>query len=161
LPRNRAGPSGLRDKLQLLAAEGVDRVLCLAFNQRLSKLSAASSSTPSWSMAWACSIWKSATTSAFGCDRVGDFDFLQQAGVMHGFTVEAAQTVELDGLRSAAPRCAMPWPLPTSPWPSACSAARTGLPGVLHGQKLARQLGTPTANIQLKRRRVPLTGVTW
>ncbi|MCG4788800.1 hypothetical protein L0N33_26075, partial [Roseburia faecis] len=30
---------------------------------------------------------------------------------------------------------------------------------VLHGQKLARQLGTPTANIQLKRRRVPLTGV--
>ena len=30
---------------------------------------------------------------------------------------------------------------------------------VLHGQKLARQLGTPTANIQLKRRRVPFTGV--
>jgi riboflavin kinase/FMN adenylyltransferase len=30
---------------------------------------------------------------------------------------------------------------------------------VLHGQKLARQLGTPTANIQLKRRRVPLSGV--
>ncbi|MGH8423915.1 MAG: bifunctional riboflavin kinase/FAD synthetase, partial [Pseudomonas fluorescens] len=30
----------LRDKLQLLAEEGVDRVLCLAFNQRLSKLSA-------------------------------------------------------------------------------------------------------------------------
>src|SRR3546814_17750435 len=31
----------LRDKLHLLAAEGVDRVLCLAFNQRLSRLSAA------------------------------------------------------------------------------------------------------------------------
>jgi riboflavin kinase/FMN adenylyltransferase len=30
---------------------------------------------------------------------------------------------------------------------------------VLHGQKLARQLGTPTANVQLKRRRVPLSGV--
>ncbi|MEN0106179.1 MAG: riboflavin kinase, partial [Pseudomonas sp.] len=30
---------------------------------------------------------------------------------------------------------------------------------VLHGQKLARQFGTPTANVQLKRRRVPLTGV--
>ncbi|MEL6079083.1 bifunctional riboflavin kinase/FAD synthetase, partial [Stenotrophomonas maltophilia] len=35
----------------------------------------------------------------FGCDRVGDFEFLQQAGANHGFTVEAAQTVELDGLR--------------------------------------------------------------
>ena len=31
----------LRDKLQLLAEEGVDRVLCLAFNQRLQSLSAA------------------------------------------------------------------------------------------------------------------------
>jgi riboflavin kinase/FMN adenylyltransferase len=30
---------------------------------------------------------------------------------------------------------------------------------VVHGQKLGRQLGTPTANVQLKRRRVPLTGV--
>ncbi|MGH8465544.1 MAG: bifunctional riboflavin kinase/FAD synthetase, partial [Pseudomonas sp.] len=30
----------LRDKVALLTAEGVDRVLCLAFNQRLSKLSA-------------------------------------------------------------------------------------------------------------------------
>ncbi|MEX5669630.1 bifunctional riboflavin kinase/FAD synthetase, partial [Pseudomonas neuropathica] len=35
----------------------------------------------------------------FGCDRVGDFVFLQQAGVLQGFTVEAAQTVELDGIR--------------------------------------------------------------
>ena len=30
---------------------------------------------------------------------------------------------------------------------------------VLHGQKLARQLGTPTANVQLKRRKPPLRGV--
>ena len=30
----------LRDKIELLATEGIDRVLCLAFNQRLSKLSA-------------------------------------------------------------------------------------------------------------------------
>ena len=30
---------------------------------------------------------------------------------------------------------------------------------VLHGQKLARQLGTPTANVQLKRRKAPLQGV--
>src|SRR5690606_32401494 len=30
---------------------------------------------------------------------------------------------------------------------------------VMHGQKLGRQLGTPTANVQLKRTRVPLQGV--
>lgn len=53
----------LRDKLQLLADAGVDRMLCLAFNQRLCKLSAARSSIPFWSTAWACSIWRSVTTS--------------------------------------------------------------------------------------------------
>ena len=36
----------LRDKLQLLAEEGVDRVLCLAFNQRLRSLSAAEFAAP-------------------------------------------------------------------------------------------------------------------
>jgi len=30
---------------------------------------------------------------------------------------------------------------------------------VLHGQKLGRQLGAPTANVQLKRRKAPLNGV--
>jgi riboflavin kinase/FMN adenylyltransferase len=44
-------------------------------------------------------------------------------------------------------------------WPSACSAARTIAGRCCTARKLARQLGTPTANIQLKRRRVPLTGV--
>ena len=29
----------------------------------------------------------------------------------------------------------------------------------MHGQKLGRQLGTPTANVQLKRRKPPLRGV--
>jgi riboflavin kinase/FMN adenylyltransferase len=96
----------------------------------------------------------------FGCDRVGDFDFLQQAGVTQGFTVEAAQTVELDGLRVSSTQV-------RNALAAADFALAERLLGrpyriagrVLHGQKLARQLGTPTANIQLKRRRVPLTGV--
>ena len=33
------------------------------------------------------------------------------------------------------------------------------LPILLHGQKLGRQLNAPTANVQLKRKRVPLKGV--
>ena len=96
----------------------------------------------------------------FGCDRVGDFDFLQQAGQMQGFTVEAAQTVELDGVRISSTKV-------RDALASADFSLAERLLGrpfqiagrVLHGQKLARQLGTPTANVQLKRRRVPLTGV--
>jgi hypothetical protein len=41
-------------------------------------------------MAWACSISKSATTSASAA-TAGDFDFLVEAGKQYGFTVEAAK----------------------------------------------------------------------
>ncbi|WP_407312413.1 bifunctional riboflavin kinase/FAD synthetase [Pseudomonas sp. nanlin1] len=150
----------LRDKLRLLAAEGVDRVLCLAFNQRLSKLSASEFVDTILVDGLGIKHLEVGDDFHFGCDRVGDFAFLQQAGKTRGFTVEAAQTVELQGVRVSSTQVR-----------KALAAAdfnlAEGLLGrpfrivgrVLHGQKLARQLGWPTANVQLKRRRVPLTGV--
>ena len=89
----------LRDKLQLLAAEGIDRVLCLAFNQRLSKLSAAEFVDTILVDGLGVKHLEVGDDFRFGCDRSGDFDYLQQAGIAQGFTVEAAQTVEIDGLR--------------------------------------------------------------
>ncbi|CAI8767839.1 bifunctional riboflavin kinase/FMN adenylyltransferase [Pseudomonas sp. IT-P100] len=150
----------LRDKLQLLADEGVDRVLCLAFNQRLSKLSASEFVDTILVDGLGVQHLEVGDDFRFGCDRVGDFDFLQQAGVMQGFTVEAAQTVELEGIRVSSTQV-------RNALAAADFALAERLLGrpfqitgrVLHGQKLARQLGTPTANIQLKRRRVPLSGV--
>ncbi|MCS3511741.1 MULTISPECIES: bifunctional riboflavin kinase/FAD synthetase [Pseudomonas] len=150
----------LRDKLQLLAEEGVDRVLCLAFNQRLQSLSAAEFVDRILVDGLGVQHLEVGDDFRFGCDRVGDFDFLQQAGIQQGFTVEAAQTVELDGLRVSSTQV-------RNALAAADFALAERLLGrpfriagrVLHGQKLARQLGTPTANVQLKRRRVPLTGV--
>ena len=150
----------LRDKLQLLAAEGVDRVLCLAFNQRLSKLSASEFVDTILVDGLGVQHLEVGDDFRFGCDRLGDFDFLLQAGQVHGFTVEAAQTVELDGIRVSSTQV-------RNALAAADFALAERLLGrpyriagrVLHGQKLARQLGTPTANIQLKRRRVPLSGV--
>ena len=150
----------LRDKIELLATEGIDRVLCLAFNQRLSKLSADAFVKAILVDGLGVRHLEVGDDFRFGCDRLGDFDFLLQAGQVHGFTVEAAQTVELDGIRVSSTQVR-----------NALAAADFSLAErllgrpyriagrVLHGQKLARQLGTPTANIQLKRRRVPFTGV--
>ncbi len=150
----------LRDKLDLLAAEGVDLVLCLAFNQRLSKLSAAEFVDTVLIDGLGVKHLEVGDDFRFGCDRVGDFDFLMKVGAQKGFTVEAAQTVEIDGGRvsSTQVRNAL------AAADFALAARLLGRPfeisgRVLHGQKLARQLGTPTANVQLKRRRVPLTGV--
>ncbi|MEG1342246.1 MAG: bifunctional riboflavin kinase/FAD synthetase [Pseudomonas sp.] len=150
----------LRDKVALLAAEGVDRVLCLAFNQRLSKLSAAEFVDTILVDGLGVKHLEVGDDFRFGCDRVGDFEFLQQAGLSQGFTVEAAQTVELDGLRVSSTQVRQA----LAKADFALAERLLGRPyrisgRVLHGQKLARQLGTPTANIQLKRHRVPLTGV--
>jgi riboflavin kinase/FMN adenylyltransferase len=150
----------LRDKLDLLAGEGVDLVLCLAFNQRFSKLSASEFVGTVLIHGLGVRHLEVGDDFRFGCDRIGDFDFLQKVGAEKGFTVEAAQTVEIDGVRvsSTKVRDAL------AAADFALAAHLLGRPfeicgRVLHGQKLARQLGTPTANVQLKRRRVPLTGV--
>lgn len=150
----------LRDKVALLAAEGVDRVLCLSFNQRLSKLSAAEFVDTILVDGLGVRHLEVGDDFRFGCDRVGDFEFLQQVGLSQGFTVEAAQTVELDGLRVSSTQVRQA----LAKADFALAERLLGRPfrisgRVLHGQKLARQLGTPTANIQLKRHRVPLTGV--
>ncbi len=150
----------LRDKVQLLAEEQVDLVLCLAFNKRLSQLSASEFVDTILIDGLGVKHLEVGDDFRFGCDRAGDFDFLTQAGSLQGFTVESAQTVEMDGVRvsSTQVRKAL----------AAADFERAGqllgrpfcIEGrVLHGQKLARQLGWPTANVQLKRRRAPLTGV--
>jgi riboflavin kinase/FMN adenylyltransferase len=150
----------LRDKLELLAAEGVDRVLCLAFNRRLRELSAAEFVHAVLVEGLGVKHLEVGDDFRFGCDRAGDFEFLQQAGADEGFTVEAAATVELDGERVSSTRVrqalaagdfALAERLLGRPY---CITGR-----VLHGQKLGRQLGAPTANVQLKRCRVPLSGV--
>ncbi len=150
----------LRDKVQLLADEQVDLVLCLAFNKRLSQLSASEFVDTILIDGLGVKHLEVGDDFRFGCDRAGDFDFLTQAGSLQGFTVEAAQTVELDGQRVSSTQVRKA--LAAADFERAeqllgrpfCIEGR-----VLHGQKLARQLGWPTANVQLKRRRVPLTGV--
>ncbi len=137
-------------------------VLCLAFNQRLSKLGAAEFVDTILVEGLGVQHLEVGDDFRFGCDRAGDFDFLLQAGKASGFTVEAAQTVELDGLRVSSTQVRNALAAADSDFPLA--ERLLGRPfriagRVLHGQKLARQLGTPTANVQLKRRRVPLTGV--
>ncbi|EIK95198.1 bifunctional riboflavin kinase/FMN adenylyltransferase [Pseudomonas sp. M47T1] len=150
----------LRDKLALLAEEGVDRVLCLAFNQRLCKLSAAEFVDTILVDGLGVQHLEVGDDFRFGCDRLGDFDFLMQAGVVQGFTVEAAQTVELDGVRVSSTQVRKALAAADFSLAEQLLGRPYRIAGrVLHGQKLARQLGWPTANVQLKRRRVPFTGV--
>ncbi|KAB0546486.1 bifunctional riboflavin kinase/FAD synthetase [Pseudomonas argentinensis] len=152
--------SRLRDKLALLAAEGVDRVLCLTFNPRLRELSAAEFVQRALIDGLGVLHLEVGDDFRFGCDRAGDFAFLAEAAQRVGFSVEAAKTVEIDGQRVSSTRVREA----LASGDFTVAERMLGRPfrivgRVLHGQKLGRQLNAPTANVQLKRKRVPLTGV--
>jgi riboflavin kinase/FMN adenylyltransferase len=96
----------------------------------------------------------------FGKERAGDFALLREAGLEAGFQVSDTPTVTLHSRRVS------------STWvrelleKGDCAGARQllGCPyavcgRVVHGDKQGRQLGFPTANIDLRRRNVPLRGV--
>ncbi len=150
----------LRDKLELFARHGVDLVLCVAFNRKLQQLPAREFVRLVLIQALNIKHLQVGDDFRFGCDRSGDFAFLQRAGRQSGFSVEPTKTVSLAGQRisSTAIRDAL----------RAGDLARAqqmlGRPfsisgRVMHGQKLGRKLQAPTANIQLKRYLAPMQGV--
>ncbi|MBC7211072.1 MAG: bifunctional riboflavin kinase/FAD synthetase, partial [Pseudomonas sp.] len=62
----------LRDKVELLAGEGIDRVLCLSFNQRLSQLSAEQFVKAVLVDGLGVRHLEVGDDFRFGCDRAGD-----------------------------------------------------------------------------------------
>ena len=150
----------LRDKLQLFADAGIDQVLCIAFNKRFRQLSAADFVQTVLIDALGVQHLQVGDDFRFGCDRAGDFVFLQEAGQRFNFSVEPTATVEVDGARVSSTR------VRAALADADFSLARRllGRPysidgRVMHGKKLGRTLNAPTANVQLKRHRAPLHGV--
>ena len=96
----------------------------------------------------------------FGARRAGDVPLLRALGERHGIEVEAMSNVELDGLRisSSAVRAALA--AGDLDRAALLLGRRYSISGrVVHGDKLGRELGFATANIQLKHNRPPLAGI--
>jgi riboflavin kinase/FMN adenylyltransferase len=152
--------SSLREKLALLADCGIDRVHVCRFNRGFAALSADDFIRNILINSLNVRHVLIGDDFRYGKGRTGDFAHLCEIGKQHEFSVEAMHTVDLEGERvsSSAVRDALAQGdiehasrLLDRPY---IIAGR-----VAHGQKIGRQLGFPTANIQLKRKRLPLTGV--
>jgi riboflavin kinase/FMN adenylyltransferase len=152
--------TSLREKLELLEGCGVDEVYLLHFTRKLATLTAAEFVERLLVQGLGVRHLIIGDDFRFGKGRAGDYGLLQAAGQRYGFSVEAMHTIEIDGERvsSSAVRDALgrgdlehAARLLGRPY---CISGR-----VVHGGKLGRRLGWPTANIQLKRKRVALSGV--
>ena len=152
--------TSLREKLLLLEGCGVERAYVLHFTRQLAGLTAEQFIGDVLVRGLDAKHLVVGDDFRFGKGRAGDFAMLEREGARRGFGVEAMHTVEVDGERVSS------------------SAVREALAGghlehagrllgrpysisgrVIHGLKVGRRLGFPTANVQLKRKRVALSGV--
>lgn len=143
----------LRDKMRALFAAGIDRVLCLQFNPSLRSLSAQAFIQRVLVEGIGVKYLVVGDDFRFGCDRSGDYQALKRAGQQFGFEVTDTHTYEIGGERVSSTRIRQA--LEQSQFELA--AQLLGKPyvitgHVIYGQQLGRQLGVPTANVQLRHR---------
>lgn len=151
--------TSLREKLELLAEIGVDRVHICRFNKKFAQMSA-SDFIDALHQKLAVKYVLIGDDFRFGSGRSGDFALMEKIAGQRSFTVEAMHSVLFDGIRvsSTAVRAALA--------SGHTRAAKRFLDRpysisgrVVHGDKIGRQIGFPTANVQMKHNRPPLTGI--
>ncbi len=150
----------LREKLQALFAAGVERVLCLQFNASLRSLSAEQFVERVLIDGLGIKHLVVGDDFRFGCDRSGDFALLQRMGKERGFAVSDTCTLEVDGERVSSTRIRQALEQGAFDLAARLLGRPYSIAGrVGYGRQIGRDLGVPTANIQLRRYRSPLHGV--
>jgi len=150
----------LREKALALYAAGIDRVCCLQFNQTLKSLSAESFIQRVLIDGLGVRSLVVGDDFRFGCDRRGDYQLLKQVGEVQGFEVADTRTFEVLNGRVSSTRIRKALALADFTLAEQLLGKPYAISGrVGYGQQLGRQLGVPTANVQLLRYRAPLQGV--
>jgi riboflavin kinase/FMN adenylyltransferase len=150
----------LREKLEMLRQHGVDRTYVLRFNFGLAQVTAQDFIDRILVRGLGVRWLQVGDDFRFGARRAGDLAMLRAQAAQHGYEVDGMATVEHDGGRgsSTAVRETL----------ASGDVARAGrllgrpfsISGrVVSGDRLGRELGFPTANVQMKHNRPPLTGI--
>lgn len=149
-----------RDKYLQLKNVGVERLLCVNFNAHFANLTAEEFVRRLLVEQLGVKFLVVGDDFRFGKDRVGNFDMLVAAGKQYGFEVVSTQSfcVSKQRVSSTAIRQALASDNLVD------AETMLGRPysingRVSHGRKLGRTIGFPTANVPLKRRVSPVSGV--
>lgn len=151
--------SSLREKLELFERFAIDYVYVCRFDAEFARMSAT---------CFIHALHENLRAKfvligddfRFGSGRNGDFALMEKIAGQQGFDVQAVHTIKHDGVRisSTAVRAAL----------AAGQLRRAhdylGRPysisgRVVHGDGVGKKLGYPTANIQMKHNRPPLSGI--
>ncbi len=149
-----------REKLEAIERAGIDRVLLLRFDQDLALLPAQDFIRDYLVEALGVRHLYVGDDFRFGHRRQGDFGLLQAEGARHGFRVESLATVSDACGRISSTRIREALAAGDLATARCCLGRDYSISGrVGHGHKRGRQIGFPTLNVGLARRRTPLRGV--
>jgi riboflavin kinase/FMN adenylyltransferase len=160
---NRTPPARLmrfREKAAALQALGIDRFYCPPFDEAMAALVPEVFIERLLVRTLGVRALVIGDDFRFGHRRAGNFEHLEAGGRSHGYEVVRLASVDLAGGRvsSTAVRAAL------AAGDLDRATALLGRPyamsgRVVSGQQLGRQLGFPTANIRIARRRCPVDGI--
>lgn len=152
--------TSLRNKLHALRSTNLDRVLCLRFDRRFADLEAESFVRDLLVERLGVRFLLVGDDFRFGRGRSGDFAMLQRAGQEYGFAVEQMATVLVDGARASSTRVRQALLAGDLDLARRLLGRPYSICGrVVHGDRIGRTLGFPTANISLEHTRPAPSGI--
>jgi riboflavin kinase/FMN adenylyltransferase len=150
----------LRDKYTLLKNLGVDRLICINFNKKFASLSAETFIEELLVKRLAIKHLIVGDDFHFGQNRQGNFAMLKSAGEKFNFAVTDTASHKLSGCRISSTEIRQSLEADDLEGAKAMLGRPYSIIGkVFHGDKRGREMGFPTANIKLKRRVSPVSGV--
>ena len=150
----------LREKVEVLRATGLDRLVLLPFNERTAR------TRPEWITGELFHQMLGAKhvivgdDFRFGRDRSGNYEMIESVGEGLGYSVSRMETIEHLGERVSSTRVRETLSAGNFDLATALLGHEYFIMGrVVYGRQLGRQLGVPTANIRLQRYKAALEGV--
>ncbi|TYK64430.1 bifunctional riboflavin kinase/FAD synthetase [Colwellia echini] len=150
----------LRDKYNLLAKLGVQRLICVNFNAKFANQTAENFIENLLVKKLGVKHLIVGDDFQFGKNRQGDFAMLSKAGQAFGFTVSDTHSFKMADCRISSTVIREALEQDDLHSVEQMLGREYSIIGrVFHGDKRGRQLGFPTANVLLKRQVSPLNGV--
>ena len=152
--------SRLRDKFVQLEKQGIERLLCVSFTHKFANLSAQEFIVELLINKLGVQFLVVGDDFHFGYQRQGDFELLKAAGKKYGFMVVDTKSLLQQDKRISSSRIRDFLALGDLAQAEQMLGRKYSITGrVGHGRKLGRTIGVPTANLLLKRRVSPVSGV--
>lgn len=148
------------EKCRALQTLGVDRLLRIRFNEQFRGMSAQRFIDDIFVAGLGVRYVVLGDDFRFGADREGDIEFIREQGLRYGFAAGSTPTFSIDGERVSSTRIRQALERADFAAAQALLGRPYSISGrVIHGRQLGTAIGTPTANLELRRLRAPLSGV--